>query len=80
MQLETLLRLLDNDQLNVDDTLNETRDLLEDYLDRNQARPVASKIQLQSVVWPHEPARCESTQRCGHMAAAPSAMVKTPVC
>jgi CCR4-NOT transcription complex subunit 3 len=38
MQLETLLRLLDNDQLPVDDTLNETRDLLEDYLDRNQVR------------------------------------------
>ncbi len=36
MQLETLLRLLDNDQLNVDDTLNETRDLLDDYMDRNQ--------------------------------------------
>ena len=38
MQLETLLRLLDNDQLPVDETLNETRDLLEDYLDRNQVR------------------------------------------
>ncbi len=52
MQLETLLRLLDNDQLNVDDTLNETRDLLEDYMDRNQVpSPVRARCQGVGLQW-----------------------------
>lgn len=36
LRLETMLRLLDNDQLAIDETLLETKDMLEDYLDRNQ--------------------------------------------
>lgn len=46
LRLETMLRLLDNDQLAVDDTLSETKDMLEDYLDRNQVRGPGSGFRV----------------------------------